>query len=125
MAHVLAEPGIANVTINVLPVAMNDEACPNFLCVSDEVQHGYGIGYLTLQEYDDLAVPFFDIDTGVPYDFVLYPRVESVGPEQGGARGGNVLTLRGTGFSRLAEQNVVLVDGVPCEVLAAATAKYS
>ena len=117
----MAEPGIANVTINVLPVAMNDEECPNFLCVSDSVTHGYGIGYLTLQDYDDVAVPFVDIDTGVPYDFVLYPQVEAVEPARGGARGGNVLTLRGTGFARVAERNAVLVDGVPCQVLAVKT----
>ena len=52
------EPGIANVSLRVLPVAMNDEGCTTFLCIADNQQHGYGLGNLVTPGFNDTRVAF-------------------------------------------------------------------
>ncbi len=56
---------------------------------------------------------------GAAYAYLHHPRIDSLSHSSGGVRGGSVLVLRGSGFSSLAANNTVLVDGVACAVTAA------
>ena len=59
------EPGGRNVSIRVLPLAMNDPDCSNFLCFSDSVDHGYGDGRLHTKIHDPWP-KLFDIAPQAP-----------------------------------------------------------
>ncbi|KAG2491954.1 hypothetical protein HYH03_009686 [Edaphochlamys debaryana] len=58
---------------------------------------------------------------GNPYQFQLYPEVDSVSPAAGSAAGGTVLTITGRGFPDLSmrpgDSVAVSMGGAPCAVL--------
>jgi hypothetical protein len=111
----LFEPGFVNLSAKVLPIALNDVACPNFACIPEfggvGSTNGYGIAarqhYSGTNEFANYIHP----ETYEPYDMVVYPRIDSVYPRSGGALGGNTLTIRGRGFSVVASANTVTVGG--------------
>eukprot|EP01065_Artemidia_motanka_P053535 TRINITY_DN9958_c0_g1_i4.p1 TRINITY_DN9958_c0_g1~~TRINITY_DN9958_c0_g1_i4.p1 ORF type:complete len:3881 (+),score=1049.38 TRINITY_DN9958_c0_g1_i4:67-11709(+) len=57
--------------------------------------------------------------TGMPYMVAHYAVVSSYTPNEGSPTGGSVITLLGSGFSTSDGGSVVLVGGVPCEMLSA------
>ena len=57
--------------------------------------------------------------SGTPYNLILFPNIGSVYPTQGSLAGGNVLTIKGSGFSANASNNIVYASGQRCDVLSA------
>ena len=60
-----------------------------------------------------------DLASGSRSEFTVFPRVDAVEPAAGSVYGGNLVTLRGSSFSPVPEDNVVMLGGVPCEVVSA------
>lgn len=50
------------------------------------------------------------------YDHIVVPTVEAVSPDSG-LLAGQQITITGSGFSSVAENNQVTVDGLACEVV--------
>ena len=56
--------------MHVLPVAVSDDRCKTFLCVTDEVDSGYGDGFVT-----DLPSGY-DFDNSAEYNMIIHPTVD-------------------------------------------------
>ncbi|CAE7614256.1 PKHD1L1, partial [Symbiodinium sp. KB8] len=48
------------------------------------------------------------------------PYVDNISPRNGSARGGDVITITGSGFSQTLEHNSVFLNGIPCETISVA-----
>jgi len=60
-------------------------------------------------------MPRSDLQNGAPFDFTVLPSVVSVSPNSGN-QGGQLLTIKGSGFSQNIKNNSVSVDGNDCKV---------
>jgi hypothetical protein len=73
--------------------------------------------------YDNWGFPYgYNWDCslgGNVYNVLLQPVVSDVEPSIGSIGGGQLVTVIGSGFSKTKENNIVLVGGLPCDVVTA------
>ena len=121
---------------HVLATAFSD--AHHFGCVLDALASGLtgGVFNVSLSGITDpfhrgnaylgfLATRMIDVAMATPFDAEVPPRIASIAPRTGSLAGGTDLTVRGTGFGVDPAALAVEVAGVPCDVTALDTGRFT